>query len=98
MNRPHDRQHDRLQPPDAQLGSDARERTLRALHRLGGTASYGALLTTSGLTNRALDDALKGLARDRWVQLDSHVLRALGGLWHLTPDRRRAAVLAQEGT
>lgn len=77
-------------PPAARCGSEARLRVLRALHRLGGSAAYGALLSTAGVGNRELDDALKGLAHDR------SVARAMGGLWRMSRDRRRAVVLMEE--
>lgn len=83
-------------PPAARCGSEARLRVLRALHRLDGSAAYGALLSTAGVGNRELDDALKGLAHDRWVLLDRSVARAMGGLWRMSRDRRRAVVLMEE--
>jgi len=87
----HHRPASALSSTHASCGSHARVMTLHALNRLGGSASFGALLSTTGLDSEALEAALHGLARDRWVRLDSSAPRALGGIWRMSRDRRRLA-------
>jgi hypothetical protein len=79
---------------DEQLLHDARCAVLRSMHRLGGVATTAALASTTGFNGRVLNAAIESLYDDAWLEPDQGTLRALGGVWRLTRERRRAMVEA----
>jgi DNA-binding HxlR family transcriptional regulator len=69
---------------------EARVLVLRAMHQLKGVATSAALSSATGLSGRMLNKTIESLSADGWIGRDTETMRALGGVWRMTPARRRA--------